>query len=139
MKYDQLVQLYFERSNALQGYWTLYVVIVGGLLAFASLRRGWSRGDILATVLITGLFGVFAYRNLGAIEDVTAQRAAAVKAITVVESSLEAPAMGVSGLIDPTLISPDIRVARRFHLVGDVGTIAALWAMHRRRRLANRE
>ena len=39
MKYDQLIQLYFERSNALQAYWTLYVVIVGGLLAFSSLRK----------------------------------------------------------------------------------------------------
>ena len=39
MKYDELIQLYFERSNALQGYWTLYVVIVGGLLAFSSLRK----------------------------------------------------------------------------------------------------
>ena len=32
MKYDQLIQLYFERSNALQWYWTLYVVVIGGLL-----------------------------------------------------------------------------------------------------------
>jgi hypothetical protein len=39
MGYDQLIQLYFERSNALQAYWTLYVVIVGGLLAFSSLRK----------------------------------------------------------------------------------------------------
>ncbi len=39
MKYDELIQLYFERSNALQGYWTLYVVIVGGMLAFSSLRK----------------------------------------------------------------------------------------------------
>ena len=39
MNYSELIQLYFERSNALQSYWTLYVVIVGGLLAFSSLRK----------------------------------------------------------------------------------------------------
>ena len=39
MKYNELIQLYFERSNALQGYWTLYVLIIGGLLAFSSLRK----------------------------------------------------------------------------------------------------
>ena len=44
----------------------------------------------------------------------------------------------MSGLIDLTLISPEFRVARRFHLLGDVLTIAALWAMHRRRRLAEK-
>ncbi len=31
MNYNELIQLYFERSNALQGYWNLYVVVVGGL------------------------------------------------------------------------------------------------------------
>ena len=39
MKYNDLIQLYFERTTALQNYWTLYVVIVGGLLAFSSLRK----------------------------------------------------------------------------------------------------
>ena len=30
MKYNDLIQLYFERTTALQSYWTLYVVIVRG-------------------------------------------------------------------------------------------------------------
>jgi hypothetical protein len=135
MKYDQLVQLYFERSTALQNYWTLYVVIVGGLLAFASMRQTWSKSDIPATILISILFIVFAYRNCGAIQDVTQQRQAAVDAIHVVESSPDAPSPMVSSKIDPTLISPDFSVARNFHIAGDVLTLAALWMMHRRRRL----
>ena len=36
MYYTDLIQLYLERTTALQSYWTLYVVIVGGLLAFSS-------------------------------------------------------------------------------------------------------
>jgi hypothetical protein len=135
MKYDQLVQLYFERSTALQNYWTLYVVIVGGLLAFASMRQGWSKSDIPATILISILFIVFAYRNCGAIQDVTLQRQATIDAIHAVEATPDAPSPQVSGKIDPTLISPDYSVARNFHLAGDILTIAALWMMHRRRRL----
>ncbi len=30
MNYNELIQLYFERSTAMQQYWNLYVVIVGG-------------------------------------------------------------------------------------------------------------
>ena len=78
MTYNNLVQLYFDRSNALQWYWTLYVVIIGGLLAFSSLRQ---RGDMLTTILITVLFSFFAYKNLGAIQESSLQRFAALKSI----------------------------------------------------------
>jgi len=40
MNYNELIQLYFERSTAMQQYWNLYVIIVGGVLAFSSLRTG---------------------------------------------------------------------------------------------------
>ena len=66
MKYDELIQLYFERSNALQAYWTLYVVIVGGLLAFSSLRK---LPAAVTTLIVTLLFGLFAYENMDAIHD----------------------------------------------------------------------
>jgi len=78
MHYADLVQLYFERSNALQWYWTLYVVIIGGLLAFSSLRV---RRDAITGLLVTLLFCMFAYKNLGAIHDTTLQRMAALEAI----------------------------------------------------------
>ena len=35
MNYNELIQLFFERSTAMQAYWNLYVLIVGGLLAFS--------------------------------------------------------------------------------------------------------
>ena len=57
MKYDELIQLYFERSNALQAYWTLYVVIVGGMLAFSSMRK---LPAAVTTLIVTLLFGLFA-------------------------------------------------------------------------------
>src|SRR5205823_11397878 len=67
MKYNDLLQLYFERSNSLQWYWTIYVVVIGGLLAFSSLRQ---RPDVRTAVLVTVLYCFFAYKNLGAIRDV---------------------------------------------------------------------
>jgi len=60
MNYNELIQLYFERSNALQMYWNLYVVIVGGLLAFSSLRK---QPAAITTVIVSVLFGLFAYEN----------------------------------------------------------------------------
>src|SRR5258706_2636736 len=78
MKYPDLIQLYFERSNALQWYWTIYLIIIGGLLAFSSLRQ---RPDLITAILVTCLFTFFAYKNLGAIHDVTLQRIAVVSLI----------------------------------------------------------
>ena len=40
MKYNELIQLYFERSTALQWYWNLYVVVIGGLLATPDATTG---------------------------------------------------------------------------------------------------
>ena len=60
MTYSELVQMYFERSNALQWYWTLYVIVIGGLLAFASLRK---QPDRLTTFVVTVLYLCFAYRT----------------------------------------------------------------------------
>src|SRR6476646_10243189 len=72
MKYNDLIQLYFERTTALQNYWTLYVVVIGGLLAFSSLRL---RTSWVTTLLVTILYCGFGYKNLGAIYDTTIQRA----------------------------------------------------------------
>ena len=32
MRYADLISLYFERSSAIQSYWTVYVFAIGGLL-----------------------------------------------------------------------------------------------------------
>src|ERR1700735_1655523 len=103
MRYPDLIQLYFERSNALQWYWTLYVVVVGGLLAFSSLRV---RPDATTALLVSVLFGIFAFKNLGAIHDTTDQRLAALQAIhqfpaASVNTSNTEP---VGKILEPTLV-----------------------------------
>jgi hypothetical protein len=133
MNYDQLIQLYFDRSNALQWYWTLYVVIVGGLLAFSSLRL---RGDLLTTLLISILFSFFAYKNLGAIHDATFQRYASLQAIREYPGS-DAPNPKHRTLLEETLATPQWDSpagVRNFHILSDLLTLGCVWAMELRRR-----
>ena len=132
MRYSELIQLYFERSNALQAYWTLYVVVIGGLLAFSSLRK---QRDFVTTALVTVLYAFFAYKNLDAIHDTTVQRFAALAAITqsIPNPSEPSDTKRLHELLEPTLTPPPYNGVRRFHVTADILTIAALWAMERRR------
>jgi hypothetical protein len=135
MNYGELVKLYFERSNALQWYWTIYVLVIGGLLAFSSLRQ---RKDLLTALLVTVLYAFFAYKNLGAIHDVTEQRAAVRSAITQ-HTAVSSEVGQLRTLLEPTLVAPEYDGIRNFHVACDVLTIAAFWAMEWRRRRLSRE
>jgi len=128
MRYEELVKLYFERSAALQGYWTIYLVIAGGLLAFSSMRKD---KDLITGVLITVLFCCFAYKNLDAIHDVIDQRGAAVKLIKDTPATPEIAAARQA--LEPTLVAPDYPGTRNFHIFSDVLVLLALWAMELRR------
>ena len=125
MQYNELIQLYFERSNAIQSYWTLYVAVIGGVLAFASLRQ---RPDTLTTTLVSILFAIFAYKNLGGIYDATIQRYAILDLIKA------SPATTEVNPINPTLLPPAYPGVRNYHIAVDALTILTLWAMERRRR-----
>jgi hypothetical protein len=129
MSYAELVQLYFERSNALQWYWTLYVLVIGGLLAFSSVRK---ERDRATTLLITVLFCFFAYKNHGAIQDVTLQRQATLEALQ--QQAAEPVARQVAQHLEPTMLPADPSGVRTFHLLSDLVTLAALWTMELRRK-----
>ena len=138
MRYAELVQLYFERSNALQWYWTLYVVVIGGLLAFSSLRK---RPDVTTALLVSVLYVAFAYKNLGAIREVTAQRFAVLTAMTEAAATGSGATDGVEvhrlrQLMEPTLAPTGDSGVRNFHVACDGLTVAALWAREWRRRKA---
>ena len=132
MNYNELIQLYFERSNALQGYWNLYVVVVGGLLAFSSLRK---QPAAITTLIVTVLFGLFAYENHDAIQVATGQRLATHEAITKFDPGATGPnAKQVRDILEPTLTPASHASVRTTHLTSDILVIAALWAMELRRR-----
>ena len=126
MSYDQLIQLYFERSNALQAYWTLYVVIVGGLLAFSSLRKDPAP---LTTLIVSVLFVLFAYENHGAIQATTHQRLATLEAIKTAGAD-----NAVHSSLEPTMKPATPGSVATTHIVSDLLTIAGLWAMEYGRR-----
>jgi hypothetical protein len=131
MTYSQLIQLYFERSNALQGFWTLYVVIVGGVLAFSSLRK---QPAALTTLIVSILFALFAYKNLDAIQDVTRERFAALELIRQAPVTEADQMQEVRNKLEPTLTPASSGSVRMTHITSDILTILALWAMELRRR-----
>ena len=133
MNYNELIQLYFERGNAMQQYWNLYVIIVGGVLAFSSLRK---QPAAVTTLIVSILFALFAYKNLDAMKDTTAQRFATLEAVKQFDSSgaTVATAKGVRELLEPTLTPASYGSVRVTHLTSDILTIAGLWAMELRRR-----
>jgi hypothetical protein len=133
MNYNELIQLYFERATAMQAYWNLYVIIVGGLLAFSSLRK---QPAAITTAIVSILFALFAFKNLDAMHDVTAQRFAVLEAIKQYDATnaAVAPSKQVRDLIEPTLTPATYGSVKATHVTSDILTIAALWAMELRRR-----
>src|SRR5439155_12077515 len=104
MNYGELIRLYFDRSTALQWYWTVYVVVIGGLLAFSSLRQ---RPDKITGLLVTVLYICFAYKNLGAIRDATYERMAILRAIREYPAQLPFDqSRHTRDLLEPTLNQP---------------------------------
>jgi hypothetical protein len=138
MNYNELIQLYFERSTAMQSYWNLYVIIVGGLLAFSSVRK---QPGAITTAIVSILFALFAYKNLDAMYDTTAQRFAVVQAIKQYDatSSTVAPSKQARDLLEPTLTPATYASVKATHVTSDILTIAALWAMELRRRRLRQE
>ncbi|MEO5753948.1 MAG: hypothetical protein ABIR38_04515 [Chthoniobacterales bacterium] len=133
MNYNELIQLYFDRSTAMQNYWNLYVLIVGGILAFSSLRK---QDAALTTLLVCILFALFAYENLGAMKDCTAQRFAVLDSIKQYDANGGATTnpQAVRTRLEPTLTPATWGSVKVTHLTSDILTIAALIAMELRRR-----
>jgi hypothetical protein len=133
MNYNELIQLFFERSTAMQSYWNLYVLIVGGLLAFSSMRK---QPAAITTLIVSILFALFAYKNLDAMYDTTQQRFATLQAIKQFDSSgaTMPTSKPIRDLIEPTLNPATYGSVRATHVTSDILTIAGLWAMELRRR-----
>jgi hypothetical protein len=133
MNYSELIQVYFERSTALQWYWTIYVIVIGGVLGFSTFRQ---RPELVTTILVSILYACFAYKNLGAIEATAEERQAIVSALRAYPDS------GANGeeikrvrtRLEPQMPDYDVGGARNFHVACDLLTIVFLWAKEWRRR-----
>jgi hypothetical protein len=133
MKYSELIQAYFERSVALQWYWTLYVIVIGGVLAFSTFRQ---HKDILSTILVMALYVCFAFKNEGAIEATAIEREAILAAIKDPEAWKPGAAdiQRVRDIIEPTMTPYDVAGVRYFHVACDLMTIAVIGVKELRRR-----
>ena len=137
MSYSELIQAYFERSVALQWYWTLYVIVIGGVVGFSTLRQ---RPELVTTILVSILFACFAYKNEGAIE-ATAEEREAIRAAFKDYPPTGANAADVKLVrdkLEPTLTPYDIPGVRYFHIACAVLTIFFLWVKEWRRRSPER-
>src|ERR1041384_6237546 len=122
MTYSELIQTYFERSVALQWYWTVYVLVIGGLLGFSTFRQ---RPELVTTILVTLLYAGFAYKNLGAIEATADEREAILAALKQYpDNGTDSDVRRVRNALEPKLTEYDIAGARYFHLACDLLTIA---------------
>jgi hypothetical protein len=135
MSYSDLLQIYFDRSTALQWYWTVYIIVIGGALGFSTLRQ---RPEPVTLVLVTILYACFAYKNLGAIEVTLLERQAIYSAIRdyPLTTANEGEIKRIRDVLEPILPMAEPSGVRSFHLACDLLTVAALWAKEWRRRKA---
>jgi len=133
MNYSELIQAYFERSVALQWYWTIYVIVIGGVGGFSTLRQ---RPEIVTAILVTILFAGFAYKNLGAIVATAEERQAILLAIKdyPVSGSNAADIKRVRDKLEPKMPEYDVGGAQYFHVACALLTIAFMWAKEWQRR-----
>jgi len=130
MRFADLVSLYFQQSNMLQTYWTVYVVVIGGLLAVAAIRK---EPDFLAGALATLLYCSFAYKNMSALTDLTSTRYATLQSIQQYDPSAapadKGPIEVFKANVVPTLQGPSVESVRTFHIYCDVITMATMWGL----------
>lgn len=133
MNYSELIQTYFERSVALQWYWTIYVLVIGGVAGFSTFRQ---RPEFVTTVLVTILFAGFAFKNLGAIVATAEERQAILLAIKEYPAAVSnvAHINRVRDKLEPKMPEYDVAGARYFHIACALLTIAFLWTKEWRRR-----
>ncbi len=114
----------------MQNYWNLYVLVVGGIHAFSSLRKY----PPALTTLVVGL--LFAYQNLCAMKDCTRQRFAVLEAIPQFDANAGATTnpKPVRDRLESTLTLATWTGVEAIHIASDVLTIIALLAIELRRR-----
>lgn len=127
MNYSDLVQLYFERSNAMQWYWTIYILVIAAVLGFSTFRQ---RPEAVTVLFVTVLYGCFAYKNVGAIEATAMEQQAIRSAIQDAPPATGSNAgelMRVRDALRPAMPEYDAVGARYFHGACDLLVIVALW------------
>jgi hypothetical protein len=122
----------FERSNAMQSFWSYYIAVSGALLAFF----GTSRRSIPLTILLTVAFIGIAAANLGGMKNVAQQRVA-LRALLMQARTENADKVFKVPLPSEAVVAayldvpppPPVNGVIATHLCCDVVIIAAIWVL----------
>jgi len=110
-----ILKALFERTDALNGYWNLYIGVSLGLLGLMASAKPFTQRRPIK-VLLTLAFLLFAYSNLDAIYHTNGQRR---ELIRLIEGTYQAVANHAAPPSNPLLIA--------FHLVLDLLVVLCLW------------
>lgn len=130
VKFNELVTMYFERFNAMQTLWGIYITIALGLLAFFGTASR-PRKTFLAVVMSIG-FAAFAVVNVMALSYVVETR---TQLYGIIQSYPAAGAKDEAAVMDQVkaTVTPMYPVwgLILFHAVADCGVLASFWILNR--------
>ena len=132
MEMKELVAILFERGNAMQSFWGFYITVAGALVAFFGSGQ---RSKLLAFLLSLG-FIAFAVVNLQGMYAIAAQRQAIFQIVSAYQPALSG--FGPPDIPAAMTSRQDLLAAAKppgpygvgtFHVLVDVGVLAAIWLL----------
>jgi hypothetical protein len=125
MEFKDIVTLYFERSNALQTYWSFYTTMALALLAYFGGMKPSPRKFLIAIVLSLSFIS-FAVVNLDALKAVTEARILCKKLLC--SGKLDhSPSPEVQRQIQQMITPWPFATVVVMHISGDLFTLGSIW------------
>lgn len=124
MQFKDVMQMYFERTNAMNALWGFYITVCLAILGFFGGGKIRQRNIVLAVFMSVSFFG-FAWVNRSAIENAAQQRC-------LLKTQAESAPGSIKALVD-TLDPPSLSSVRWFHLASDGMVILGMWYFTLRR------
>jgi hypothetical protein len=122
----------FQRADATQTFWNLYLGVVTTILGLLTAAKvDWFRREVC--IALTFVFALFAYSNFASLDAVRQQRASLVQAAVRARGFQEDIYRPVLDSVGP----PGGAALKVFHFVFDLFVVAAVWLVPflRRKRL----
>jgi hypothetical protein len=132
MSYQDIVTLYFERSNEMQTFWTFYLAVCVLMPALVGIMRP-SRRRLVVGAILSFAFAVTAAVNLNAVMDISNARLAC-RDLLLSGSLPGAPAPAVQKQIRRVILPPAVGSVVAVHIAGDLFTLGILWYLALSRR-----
>lgn len=128
MEFQDLLSLYFERSNAMQTYWNFYITVNLALLAFMATVQTAKLNRPVAVILMIA-FAAFASVNGEALSEVAKQRTTTKNLMESFRDQLgeDTPDKEVARQILAVIHPPTVFQVIVVHLIGDIFVLGVIW------------